>query len=572
MTDVAEAVREKVRAGYTATAQGTGTLVAPDPEGQALAFGYTADALSSVPEGTNLGLGCGNPTGAASLAAGQTVVDLGCGPGFDAFIASQAVGPTGRVIGVDMTAALLERARATARSGGYANVEFRLGTMEALPLDDGVADVVVSNCAINLSPEKERVFAEAVRVLRPGGRLQVSDLVVEEELPDAIRASVEAYVGCVGGATTLAEYTALVHGAGFEDVEVVASFALSDIITPSDPRVRDILIDAGVSFTDDEVRRILSTIKGVSVRATRPGADAGDVAAEVPTAGCCGPAEEGAVPAADAACCPPASTSVATSQEELYPALLSYVLSNAVAGEIMAVDNYSDMVALFDDIDEKLEAVTQAREEGRHIRQLASLGTRVGFDVQQRIIEPEWKAVRAAFRDAVARGDLAACLVIQDVMVESMAIVTYRSLSGADGIETDDATARTTAAILQDELEHLEIGITRLQRIRAQDPASVDRAVAWAHPLVMPQLMSLTSTSCETLCDVLDLDCGSLDPTVIGADLDLIRSRAAAQYADALDRIGIPASVSDPLLAHLGALEIGDQARRVDTGDTDRCC
>lgn len=554
LQDVADVVRQKVRDGYTATAEGRGTLVADDPAGQAVAFGYTSETLDGTPEGANLGLGCGNPTTAAGLRPGEVVVDLGCGAGLDAFIASRAVAPTGRVIGVDMTAALLDRARANARDGGYDNVEFRLGTIEALPIEGGTVDVIVSNCAINLSPEKERVFAEAARVLRPGGRLQVSDLVVERDLPPAIRASVEAYVGCVGGATTRQEYAELVHGAGFEAVEIVESFTLGDIISPTDQRVVDVLADAGVDYGEDEIREILSTIKGLSVSARRP---------------------EEAQPAAAAPCCPPATdtgaTETGTPEMTGYPALLSYVLSNAAAGEIMAVDNYSDMVSLFDSVDEKLEAVTQAREEGRHIRQLASLGTRIGFDVQQRIIEPEWKAVRAAFRDAVSRGDLAACLVIQDVMVESMAIVTYRSLSGADGIKTDEATARTAGAILMDELEHLEIGIARLQRIRGNDPESVDRAVAWAHPLVMPQLMSLATTSCESLCDVLSVDCASLDPTTIGVDLDLVRSRAATQYADALDRIGVPAAVSDPLLAELGAMEIGDASRRVGCGPSE-CC
>lgn len=560
--NVAESVREKVRAGYTATAQGQGTLAVDDPHDQAVAFGYSGDTLTAAPEGANLGLGCGNPTGAAGLRPGETVVDLGCGAGLDAFIASRAVGPAGKVIGIDMTAALLELGRRNAREGGYDNVEFRLGTMEALPLEDDVVDVIVSNCAINLSPEKQRVFAEAARVLRPGGRLEVSDLVVQAELPPEIRSSVEAYVGCVGGATTREEYVRLVNGAGFEAVAVVEAFSLGEIISPDDERVRQVLADAGVTYTHDEIAAVLSTIKGVSVSARVPGGDhlVSPEAGASGAAGCCDPAPAAGVEAPDAA----------TSSDSTYDALLSYVLSNAVAGEIMAVDNYSDMVSLFSDIDQKLAAVTQAREEGRHIRQLASLGTRVGFDVQQRIIEPEWKAVRAAFRDAVSRGDLAACLVIQDVMVESMAIVTYRSLAGADGIETDAATARTASAILDDELEHLEIGVARLRALRDEDAGAVDRAVTWAHPLVMPQLLSLATTSCESLCDVLEVDCATLDPDLIGADLDLIRSRAATQYGDALDRIGIPTEISDGLLADLGAMEAGGPERIV-RGPSD-CC
>lgn len=535
----ADHVRAKVRAGYGVTAHGQGTLVAEDPHRQALAFGYSLDALTTAPRGANLGLGCGDPTATAGLQPGETVVDLGCGAGLDVFIASRAVGPTGTVIGIDMTAPLLERARHGAREGGYTNVEFRLGTMEALPLDDGVADVIVSNCAINLSPEKRRVFAEAVRVLRGGGRLAVSDLIVHEDLPPEISASVEAYVGCVGGATTRDEYVQLVVDAGFEAVEVVETFSLVDIVSPTDGRVHQVLADAGVAYTDDEIAAVLSTIKGVSVRARRPQTRL-------------------------------TSRRGATERDATYSALLSYVLSNAAAGEIMAVDNYSDMVSLFHDVDEKLAAVNQAREEGRHIRQLASLGTRVGFPVAQRIVEPQWKAVRAAFGEAVTRGDLAACLVIQDVMVESMAIVTYRTLAGADGVETDPATARTVSAILDDELEHLEIGIARLQALRDHDPEAVDRAVTWAHPLVMPQLLSLASTSCESLCDVLSVDCATLDPDIVGADLGLVRARAANQYADALDRIGIPMELSDILLGDLGAMEVGDP-QRLSCGP-DGCC
>ncbi len=385
-------VRQRVREGYTAVGEGRGSLVVEDPDAQAQAVGYDAEVLRSAPRAANLGLGCGDPAGRAGLKAGEVVLDLGCGAGFDVFIASRAVGSTGQVIGVDMTAVLLERAKATAQLESYDNVEFRLSTMEALPIDDASVDVVVSNCAINLSPEKELVFAEAARVLRPGGRMQVSDLVVERELPAEVRASVEAYVGCVGGAITQAEYSELVRGAGFVDVDVAVAFALSDIVGPDDPRVLDVLADAGVSYSEVEIRAALDSIKSLSVSAR--------VAGE--TSPCCAPA----VGAADL-------------NNSKYTELLSYVVSNAVAGEIMAVENYSDMVALFSDVDAKLEAVDQAREEGRHIRQLTSLGKRLDFEVKQRIIEPEWKAIRATFREAVANGDLPACLVIQDLMTES---------------------------------------------------------------------------------------------------------------------------------------------------------
>jgi len=149
------------------------------------------------------------------------VLDLGSGAGFDAFLASLRVGKTGRVIGVDMTSEMIEKARANAKKGNYANVEFRLGEIEKLPVDNSSVDVVISNCVINLSPDKEQVFKEAFRVLKPGGRLMVSDLVLIKELPDAIKESVEAYVGCLAGATRKDEYLKLITMAGFQDVEVI---------------------------------------------------------------------------------------------------------------------------------------------------------------------------------------------------------------------------------------------------------------------------------------------------------------------------------------------------------------
>lgn len=540
-------VREWVRQGYTMVAAGDSLAVA-DTLAQAQAFGYPADTLAGAPRAANLGLGCGDPTGSAGLRAGEVVLDIGCGAGLDVFIAAKAVGPTGRVIGVDMTAALLDQADATAARDGYANVDFRLGTMEALPVDDESIDVVISNCAVNLSPEKHIVFAEAMRVLRPGGRLQVSDLVVEKELPAEVRSSVEAYVGCVGGAISIEAYTALVDDAGFTGVTVTQTYALGDIVSADDPRVLEVIADSGGSFTNAEIREALHSIKGVTVTAQ--------------------------VTDGQAACCPPVAVPIdpATEPAKSYTDVLSYVVSNAAAGEIMAVENYSDMVALFDDIDSKLEAVDQAREEGRHIRQLASLGARVGFEVKQRIIEPEWKAIRAAFREAVANDNLPACLVIQDLMTESIAIVLYQALSGELEVQTDDLTSHVAAAILEDELEHLAIGIKRLRQLRSKNPTQVDEALAWAHARVMPQLFSLMNTSCESLCDELSIECAALDPAAMNADLGLIRARAATQYIEALDAVGFPDEVSGPLIAHLASLEHDDPSSRISVEGTTPCC
>lgn len=185
-------------------------------------IGYTAEQAAAIPEGANLGLGCGNPLAYAEVKPGETVLDLGSGAGIDAFLASREVGETGRVIGVDMTPAMIERARANAGKGNYANTEFRLGEIEHLPVADASVDVIISNCVINLSPEKEQVFREAYRVLKPGGRVLVSDLVWLMPPPSEIRESVEALVGCLAGASMKDDYLALMRNAGFRDVEVVA--------------------------------------------------------------------------------------------------------------------------------------------------------------------------------------------------------------------------------------------------------------------------------------------------------------------------------------------------------------
>lgn len=184
--------------------------------------GYSDDEMNAVPEGSNLGLGCGNPVAIALLREGDIVLDLGSGAGFDAFLAVKRVGKTGRVIGVDMTQEMLERARANAKKSGYDNVEFRLGEIEKLPVENSSIDVIISNCVINLSPDKETVFKEAFRVLKSGGRLMVSDLVLAKDLPETIKQSVEAYVGCLAGAIKKDEYLSFIKEAGFQDIKVIS--------------------------------------------------------------------------------------------------------------------------------------------------------------------------------------------------------------------------------------------------------------------------------------------------------------------------------------------------------------
>ena len=226
--EVRTAVREHY--GKVATRPGCGcapTCCSPDAGGDqrsteivAQALGYSAEQTSAIPEGANLGLGCGNPLAMASLKAGQTVLDLGSGAGFDAFLAAQAVGQNGKVIGVDMTPEMIAKARRNQAGGDYANVEFRLGEIENLPVADASVDVIISNCVINLSPDKAAVFREACRVLKPGGRLAISDIVALRVIPGEVEQDMAAYSGCVGGAALVSDLEQLLAEAGFTGIRI----------------------------------------------------------------------------------------------------------------------------------------------------------------------------------------------------------------------------------------------------------------------------------------------------------------------------------------------------------------
>jgi arsenite methyltransferase len=261
-----EEIKKTVREGYAKVArQGCSCCQPSQDKDISKRIGYSDEEMGSVPEGANLGLGCGNPVALASLKPGETVLDLGSGAGFDAFLAANRVGKSGRIIGVDMTPEMVDKARANARAGGYQNVEFRLGEIENIPAADNSVDVVISNCVINLSPDKKRVFGEAFRVLKPGGRLMVSDIVLLKELPDSIRQSAAAYVGCISGAMPKNDYLGEIKGVGFQEVSILDETLFPIDCIDNDPTAR-VTIDKSNANKED----VENSVASIKVQAIKP--------------------------------------------------------------------------------------------------------------------------------------------------------------------------------------------------------------------------------------------------------------------------------------------------------------
>lgn len=266
-----EKIKKVIKKSYGKIAKGKGFCCGPKKssccETTGLAenisknIGYTDEELQSVPDGANLGLGCGNPVALASLKEGEIVLDLGSGAGFDCLLAANKVGKAGKVIGIDMTPEMIKKAKKNAKKGGYENVEFKLGEVENLPVADNSADIVISNCVINLSPDKKKVFREIFRVLKPGGRFMVSDIVLLKELPETIKNSIESYVGCIAGAMMKDDYIKTIKEAGFQNVKIIDETVFS-IDMLNGPDVKELIKNLNIPI--DTMKEIVNS--GVSIK------------------------------------------------------------------------------------------------------------------------------------------------------------------------------------------------------------------------------------------------------------------------------------------------------------------
>jgi SAM-dependent methyltransferase len=272
-----EKIKKAVREGYAKIAKKEASCCSPvksccggdnPSESISKSIGYTDEELKGVPEGANLGLGCGNPVALASLKQGEIVLDLGSGPGLDCFLAANKVGKTGKVVGVDMTPEMIEKARENARKGKYGNVEFRLGEIENLPVADNFVNAVISNCVINLVPDKERVFRETFRVLKPGGRLMISDLVLLKELPDFIKNSVEAYIGCLSGAIMKDDYLNAIKAAGFREVKIIDETSFPIELMASDSTAKALIEEMKIPM--EKLKDVARSVISIKVQGIKP--------------------------------------------------------------------------------------------------------------------------------------------------------------------------------------------------------------------------------------------------------------------------------------------------------------
>jgi arsenite methyltransferase len=273
-----EQIKENVKTGYAAIVnRSTKKSFLPaifqccDPKGMVAdvsrKIGYSEEELKNVPEDSNLGIGCGNPTALASIKKGETILDLGSGAGFDCFLASKETGETGKVIGVDITPEMVAQATKNAKKGNYKNIEFKVGEIENLPIETQTVDLIISNCVINLSNQKEQVFNEAFRVLKPSGRMMISDIILLKELPEYVKNSVEGHIACLSGAVKKEDYLNAISAAGFNNIRIDKQSVFPIELMLTDPIAQKIITDNNLS--QKEIDDIAGSIASLSISANK---------------------------------------------------------------------------------------------------------------------------------------------------------------------------------------------------------------------------------------------------------------------------------------------------------------
>lgn len=514
--------------------------------------GYAADKIESLPQAAVLNsLSCGDPVRFGDIRPGQTILDLGCGAGIDAILAARKVGSAGRVIGVDLSVEMLGLARANVQETGLENVELFVAGMESLPVESNTVDWIISNCAVNLSPEKEKVIAEMARVLKPDGCMLLSDLV-SEDLPEWVRALSWNFITCLGLTISEGVYRDLLRAHGFEEVSAINRFVygLPEIHQLLDNEYQEIK----AAFPAEELARLLRVVEGKIVKIDWQIRRKRD--------------DYGVVPLAQKV------------DDQGYRDLLCYIISNTIGGELMGANNYMLMAAATEDFAEKKAFLADASNELRHVDMLTNLGKSFDFPVKQAVIEPQWKNVQRSLKAAADKGDMVACRLIQDLMAESQALVLYRFMSGFQS-EVDDQTRQVASAILEDETAHMTTGIEVIRGYLAADSEDTHDKLIWAHHRVMPEFFGLIRYGCESLCDVLGLECASLNLDAFKADLDELRINALDSYVEMLEKCGFDAKVVASLMASMGAYheQLGDYVTNsarpstvLQPQSTGRCC
>jgi len=515
--------------------------------------GYTVDEIGSLPEGAVLNsLSCGDPVRFSDMRPGQTILDLGCGAGIDAILAARKVGPSGTVMGIDLSLEMLGLARANLRQAEVDNVQLFAAGMESLPVGSNTVDWIISNCAVNLSPEKDKALSEMARVLTPGGRMLVADLV-SEELPEWVRKLSGNFITCLGLSISDAAYHDLLHAHGFDDVRVINRFVYgkAEIERLLEHEYQDIK----AAFSEEELAGLIEVVQGKIVKIEwQIGRTNRDDYRVVPF-------EEKA-------------------SDQGYRDLLCYIISNTIAGEIMGANHYMLMAAATEDCREKNAFVKDAASELRHVEMLADVGRRFNFPVKKAIIEPQWKNIQRHLKTAADKGDIVACRLIQDLMAESQALVLYRFMSGFQ-CEVDALTSEVARVILEDEMKHLVTGVEAIRGYLAASPADTHDKLIWAHHRVMPEFFALIRYGCESLCDVLGLQCSSLNLDAFKADLDELRVNALESYVDVLERCRFDADIVASLIASMGSYheQLGEHILHHapatpagKTQSTGRCC